>query len=375
MRYAFFVGIFFLFAGIIIIQAQDEDCPRIVEESVSQVANLCDSMDRNSACYGASNVESDTVVQPRPDNFFVAPGDQAELLELTEIRPSPLNFDTGTFGIGVLNVQANIPNTVPGQAVLLLVMGDARLTNEVPAESNEETPFQSFYFLPGAGQSPCYEAEPLLTIQTPGNITVTIALNGVETDFSPGTLLTLTADVCTIHRGNIIRRTPEGEIAAVLLANETVDTYIDEETGAIVVTNKRGISEREFVRGEQAQAALNSLAAANGWDEQFIIEPDEFDEEPVKEDDATAEPDGTDADVDIDALEEVAAEALGTDVCDETHIVAEGETMHAIAERYQTSVLGIVEANDLDNPRVIFPGQELCIPDVGSGFEPLPAGQ
>jgi nucleoid-associated protein YgaU len=37
-------------------------------------------------------------------------------------------------------------------------------------------------------------------------------------------------------------------------------------------------------------------------------------------------------------------------------------------------VLGIVEANQLANPRVIYPGQTLCIPNVGSGFQALPAG-
>jgi len=363
MRYLFFVGVFVLFAGIAIVQAQQEDCPRIVEESVTQVSDICNPLSRNSACYGSSDVESQTVLQPRPENFFVAPGDRADLVDLTEIHPTPLDFDTGTFGVGVLNVQANIPNTIPGQAVLLLLMGDARLTNEVAVENDEETPFQSFFFLPGTGDSPCYEAEPILTIQTPGNITTTLALNGVETEMSPGTLLTITPDVCTIHRGNIIRRTPEGEIAAVLLANETVDIFISEEDGGINVTNKRGISEREFARGEQVQTALNAIAVANDWEEQYLVPPDEFDEEPVEEEASIEE-----------AAEETALQALEGD-CDETHVVTDGETIHAIGERYETSVFGIAEANDLENPRVIFPGQELCIPNVGSGFEALPSGQ
>ncbi len=45
-----------------------------------------------------------------------------------------------------------------------------------------------------------------------------------------------------------------------------------------------------------------------------------------------------------------------------------------IAERYDTSVVGIAEFNGLTNPRVIYPGQVLCIPNEGSGFEPLPKG-
>jgi hypothetical protein len=38
-------------------------------------------------------------------------------------------------------------------------------------------------------------------------------------------------------------------------------------------------------------------------------------------------------------------------------------------------VVGIAEANQLASPRLIYAGQTLCIPNVDSGFVPLPAGQ
>ena len=211
----------FLLLTAVVVQAQSEDCPSIVEEALAPLGDLCNPLDRNSACYGARTVESTTFVEPRPASFFDAPGERSELAQLREIHPQPLDEDTRSFGVAALNVQANVPNTLPGQSVLFLLMGDARLTNEVSQNSSRETPFQSFYFLPGVGQSNCYEADPMLTIQTPGNIAVTITLNGVETEMSPGTLLTITPSVCTIHRGNIIQRA--GDETAVLLANQTVD--------------------------------------------------------------------------------------------------------------------------------------------------------
>jgi LysM repeat protein len=331
-------------------QAQFEDCLVVVDTALQAVGDLCGGLDRSAACYGSSIVESTTFFQPRPEGFFVAPGDRAELLHLREIRPLPLDEIARTFGVAVLNVEAKLPETIPGQAVLFLLMGDARLTNETSPGSSDETPFQSFYFLPSVGKSNCYEAEPMLTIQSPGDVSVTITLNGVETEMSPGTLLTITSSVCTIHRGNITQRV--GDETAVLEQNQTVDIAID-DTGKIIVNNLRGISEREYIRGWQIQQAINALAAANDWPEQSVILPEKFDLEP----------------------ENRVTSATDPSSCDVQHTVSSGETLHRIAQRYDTSVLDIAEANGLSDPRRIYAGQVLCIPNPGSGFEPLPAGQ
>ncbi|GEM_PF-1675736 len=367
-----------LLSGIVIV-AQTGDCEAIVTQALGQVETLCEGLERNGACYGASTVNSETVVSPAPDGFFSQAGDQEPLPSFTQIRPAPLNPETEEFGVSLLNVQANVPNTVPGQSVLFMLVGDAALTNEIEIGDGEQTAFQSFYFLPGIGGSPCYEAEPTLTIQTPGGISTTLILNGVETEFSPGTLLTITDSVCTIHRGNIIRKDENGVRSAALLSNESVDIFID-DAGAINVTNKRAISQREYERGELIQNTLNAVAFANDWEAQFLTPPDEFGIEP----ETTDAPDTTDtSDVDetTDATEtddtagssDETADAA-TDDCETQHTVGSGETLHMIAERYDTSLLGIAEFNGIDNPRVIFPGTVLCIPDVGSGFEPLPAG-
>lgn len=365
-------GYLVLMVGVVV--AQTGDCERIVAEALGSVDALCEGLDRNNACYGSSVVDREVIDTTLPPEFFTNPGDRSSLVNFSMIQPQPLNAETGEFGVGLLNVLANVPNTVPGQAVLFLLVGDAQLTNEVPSEGADQSAFQSFYFLPGLGDSPCYEADPTLTIQTPGNITTTLYLNGVETEFSPGTLLTITDSVCTIHRGNIIRRTPEGEIAAVLLANETVDIFIDEE-GGINVTNKRGISQAEYERGELIQQALNSIAFESSWEAQFLVPPDEFAPEPETQP-ATQRTDSIATNVDASEVQIVteSSSSSSTADCETQHTVRSGETLHMIADRYDTSVLGISEFNGLENPRVIYPGDTLCIPNVGSGFEPLPAG-
>lgn len=366
----FFVGFLLLACAVIVAQAQIEDCPALAEEVLSQVDDWCSPMERGAACYGTHTVESTTFVVPRPADFFLAPGDQAALADLREIHPQPWDDAAQSFGVALLNVEANVPNSIPGQSVIFLLMGDARLTNEVPPGSRQSSPFQSFYFLPGVGQANCYEAEPMLTIQTPGSITITITLNGVETEMAPGTLLTITSKVCTIHRGSIIQRV--GDKTDALFANQTVDIFID-EAGRVNVTNLRAISEREYQRGQQVQAALNAVAQANGWLEQFVVEPRAFDPEPG-ESVGPAPTEAVEVPPPAATPEAAASGAPAPGACPVQHTVVRGETLHRIAQRYDTSVVSIIEANQLANPRVIFPGQALCIPNPGSGFEGLPPG-
>lgn len=340
MRKAIFLTFFLILTTITVVQAQSEPCPAIVDDTLKLLDEQCNTLDRNSACYGSNMVKSITFANPRPANFFANPGDRSLLTDLREINPQPLDEKTKTFGAAVLNAQANLPNTLPGQGVIFLLMGDARLTNEVAQDSKQSSAFQSFYFLPGLSKSPCYEADPILTIQTPGNITVTISLNGVETEMSPSTLLTITPTVCTIHRGYITQRV--GDNTANLLANQTVDIHI-EQNGTIVVDNARGISEREYQRGLQIQDALNTLAEVNEWPDQFISEPVAFDTEPNA----------------------VATSTAPAGDCT-PYTVVEGDTLRKIAQLYNTTIQAIVDANQLADRNLIYVGQQLCIPGAAT---------
>lgn len=52
---------------------------------------------------------------------------------------------------------------------------------------------------------------------------------------------------------------------------------------------------------------------------------------------------------------------------DITHTVTGGETLRRIASRYGSSISNIVETNDISNPNLIVIGQELLIPSPGGG--------
>ncbi len=358
MRKRIFLALFLFVCTVAVVHAQTDDCPEVVETALKSAADICNPLSRNAACYASKTVDSVTFDNPRPADFFTAPGDRTELLKLREIHPQPLNPADNSFGVALLNIQANVPNTLPGQGVIFMLTGDAKLTNEVP-EGSGQNAFQSFYFLPGLGKRGCYEAEPTLTIQTPGNITVNMLFNGVDTDFSPGTLLTITPTTCTVHRGNIIQRV--GDDTAVVVANQTADIHID-SNGAVVVDNLRGISELEYQRGLQLQATVNQVAVANGWSEQIVTPPRAYADEPGLA--VTTAP--TAATLAPDATLVPATPTANGAACEVTHTVMRGETLRKIADRYKVTIQAIVDANQIRNPNLIVTGQLLCIPAAAS---------
>jgi hypothetical protein len=113
---------------------QDQNlCPAIVQQALDTLEQNCAGLGRNSACYGFNNIAS-TFSEPVPDGFFSQASDKTELAILQSIQTAPLDLTSQEWGVAVLNVQANIPGALPGQAVTFLLLGDATVTNEVPPD-------------------------------------------------------------------------------------------------------------------------------------------------------------------------------------------------------------------------------------------------
>lgn len=121
-----------LLSGAIMAQ-QDAACPALVETALAELGNNCVGMDRNSACYGYNHVNA-TFTREMEEGFFSRPADRAALIDLQTINTVPLNVALQQWGVALLNVQANVPNTLPGQAVTFILLGDATLENAVAPE-------------------------------------------------------------------------------------------------------------------------------------------------------------------------------------------------------------------------------------------------
>lgn len=113
--------------------AQGDSCPALVRQALESAGNNCNALDRNSVCYGYNRVGA-TFLESMADNFFSQPSDRAGLNQLDSLTTAPLDVPNDDWGIAVMNVQANLPGTLPGQAVTVMLIGDAAVENAVPPE-------------------------------------------------------------------------------------------------------------------------------------------------------------------------------------------------------------------------------------------------
>jgi hypothetical protein len=108
-------------------------CPDLVQEALLAVDGNCGELGRNEACYGYNQVEASFLVSVA-DNYFTQPSNIAPIADLRTIRTVPMNTDLGLWGVAVLNLQADLPNTIPGQNVTFVLLGDVELENAVVPE-------------------------------------------------------------------------------------------------------------------------------------------------------------------------------------------------------------------------------------------------
>ena len=130
-----------MLTNISLIAAQStQTCSTLVQQALAQMGTNCANLNSNSACYGHLGVDAQFVTGANVD--FNQPADRASLTEITGIQTAPLNETTGEWGISVMRLSANLPNSIPGQGVVFIMLGDAQLTNEV-SEENIYLPDQS----------------------------------------------------------------------------------------------------------------------------------------------------------------------------------------------------------------------------------------
>lgn len=157
--------------------AQDDTCPAIVRAALEATDSACSTVGRNQACYGNITLEAET--RAEADSLqFDSPGDLADLTSIETLTLKPLDRDAEEWGVAILKIQANLPDTLPGQNVTFLLFGDVEIADKLPATGEDAAtptpataaanPMQAFYFRSGANDAPCAEApDSGILIQTP----------------------------------------------------------------------------------------------------------------------------------------------------------------------------------------------------------------
>ncbi|MCB9457337.1 MAG: hypothetical protein H6671_15230 [Anaerolineaceae bacterium] len=156
-----------------------QTCPSLVQTAMSALDANCSATSRNQVCYG--NTRLSAVPQSGASDFqFNAPGDIVDLNNLKTLQLSSMNTDSGEWGVALMRVQGDIPDSLPGQNLTVLLFGNVEI--EAAPPSDDATVVNSFYFRTGLGDSPCVEApESGILVQTPDGVrTVKLRMNEVD---------------------------------------------------------------------------------------------------------------------------------------------------------------------------------------------------
>jgi hypothetical protein len=181
-RNIWLVSLITLLLGATSAQAQGGRCPQIVARALELVSEACADTNRNQVCYG--HIDLTAVPQPTAISFtFQQIGDIARVNDLASLTLKPMNEEAGTWGVALMRLQANIPDTLPGQNVTFVLFGDASI---LPVQSSSGSPMQAFFLRTGIGDAPCAEAPSSgLLVQTPEGVgKVVFNINGVDISMS-----------------------------------------------------------------------------------------------------------------------------------------------------------------------------------------------
>jgi hypothetical protein len=172
----------FLFLGIVPAALAQNSCPAIVQTALDAADELCANTGRNQACYG--HIALSAVAQPTVTDFrFEQVGDVTDVSKIQSLRLNPMDVAADTWGVVVMRLQANLPDSLPGQNVTFLLFGDVEITNAVTPDTEDHfTPMQAFLLRTGIEDAQCAEAPSSgVLVQTPEGVSeVAFNVNGVD---------------------------------------------------------------------------------------------------------------------------------------------------------------------------------------------------
>lgn len=187
MRYL--IGVISTLILTVMVIAQDS-CPAIVTETILDLQEVCSDTGRNQLCY----VNNQIVLETSADNVdFALPGDILDI-ELVDTIQTIVDSDDEAYGIALMLVQANVPDSLPGQNVTFLLFGDTQVTHS--DTESAYTAMQAIYFSTGIGQLNCNDVpQSGLLIQTPEfDEPIELIINGAEISLSSTAFITAELD-------------------------------------------------------------------------------------------------------------------------------------------------------------------------------------
>lgn len=109
--------------------SQDDDtaCQSLVMQAMRAVSSACTNTGRNEACFGHTQIQAR--YQPGVGfTPFGTSGDKVPLINLSSLVTLPANPEAGIWGVAVMQVQADLPDTTT-EDVTMVLFGDTSVEN------------------------------------------------------------------------------------------------------------------------------------------------------------------------------------------------------------------------------------------------------
>ncbi len=315
-------------------------CGEIVTSAIDMVGNVCNNPGRNQVCYGHQQLE--TVFQSANNTPFESAGDIVSLTDIQRLDASPLDEINQTWGIAVLRAQVNLPETLPGQNVTFLLVGDTDLPD---LTSNMRT----FTVSTGLNTSTCTNAPPsAMLIQSPDNTQVTMTMNGATVTLGSTIYVTAIANnemtIATLEGTAIVQALG---ISRIVQPGAQVRLRLGLEDGLTVIEPP---SEPEAFDINAIRQLPFSLL------ERQITLPQPIDVQPA----ATS----TNIPQNIAPPTARASGCILRDDWTGRYVIQSGDTLFNIANRFGLTVNELQLGNCIENANIISVGQELRVPSI-----------
>jgi hypothetical protein len=146
-------------------------CGELVTRALDKTSANCKNPIPNTVCYGNGLIFAQA--QTGASLTFATDGDTAPIDAFAGITHSPLDEVAQLWGVSLMSLQANIPDTSPGQVVQIIVFGNVEVSDVQQS---------AFRFTTGVGTSTCTTAPANgIMVRTPEGVAeVTLTINEVD---------------------------------------------------------------------------------------------------------------------------------------------------------------------------------------------------
>ena len=391
------------------VTAQDLACGKIVESAIWSIRQNCADLARDSLCYSHPSV--DAIFASDSDAVeFNSPSHRAPLATLARVNTSGLGLDNSRWGVALMNLGANFPQTYEGPGVIVMLAGNAEVINEVnPADlMNISEPLSTAaladttrYKLPGVIPAPVggLSADEVLLVDaydntgdwlrvvTDGSVSWVESedvarLQAMDTLPKIGIGQTFPVKALTLSTGT---EYPECDQAEPMVAIQTPEDLpasltvngIDIHIGSMVTFQQVHRNALSFTvhRGEvttifgqtvhQGESILGILGKTAERDFEVLDWSGALAASEAELARGQRAQDALNGLAFVNGWEQYDTFANPPELI---HVVQRGETLYSIGRLYEASVADIILANQGSEPLRLYRGTVLVIPNPGSGF-------